>query len=152
MNPREKKAWLAELKRMEEDHKALMLHDHQRPKSDTWTSSGYTSTTIRPRCPICESTLPWYDPCPTCSPPPPEPVEKQPTMWDEPEFVPSPKPKPKPKVRAGPPRARLNAEKVIAIRKRMARGEPVKSIATDYSVALKTIYDIRQRRTWAHVE
>lgn len=43
---------------------------------------------------------------------------------------------------------KLNAEKVIEIRRRYAEGEDVKSIALDYDTSLSNVYNVGRGHTW----
>lgn len=52
---------------------------------------------------------------------------------------------------SGRPRAKLDEEKVRAIRKRHSDGERRKALADEYGVAIATIDAIIQRRNWKHV-
>lgn len=48
-------------------------------------------------------------------------------------------------------RARLNAEKVAEIRTRVASGETLRSLASEYGVAFQTIWDVVQHRSWKYI-
>lgn len=48
-------------------------------------------------------------------------------------------------------RAKLTADDIMSIRRRVADGESMYSVAKEYSVNDATIYDAVRRRTWAHV-
>lgn len=50
------------------------------------------------------------------------------------------------------PFAKLNETKVRDIRKRFAAGESAKAIAYSYSIGLQTVYAVKSRQRWAHVE
>jgi hypothetical protein len=50
------------------------------------------------------------------------------------------------------PHSRLNAEKVRAARLRMADGESCLTVARSFGVGEATMYDIRARITWKHVQ
>ena len=45
----------------------------------------------------------------------------------------------------------LNEETVRKIRKNIATGAKIAHLAEQHMVARKTIYDIRDRKTWKHV-
>lgn len=47
--------------------------------------------------------------------------------------------------------ARLNAEKVLEIRERRARGEKLDAIARALGVAVMTVHGVTSGRNWAHV-
>lgn len=50
------------------------------------------------------------------------------------------------------PNARLNQHSVRAIRRAVARGESMYSVAKRYPVSKQTIISVVKRRTWAHVQ
>lgn len=50
-----------------------------------------------------------------------------------------------------PSRAKLTPSEVQEIRARRALGETLWGIAGDYGISDRTVYDIVERRTWAHV-
>lgn len=48
--------------------------------------------------------------------------------------------------------AKLRGEQAVAIRRAYAEGTSVQALAALYGVAARTVYDVLQGRTWAHVE
>lgn len=48
--------------------------------------------------------------------------------------------------------AKLTEKQVIEIRKRRDKGEPLKSIATDFNIGVSAVSLIARRKTWAHVK
>lgn len=47
---------------------------------------------------------------------------------------------------------KLTAEDVSVIRRRLEAGDPASAIMTDYDIGWQSVYNIRHRKSWKHVE